>query len=216
MDNRSFKISRKTKIAVIIILLILLIVILFSCIDDKEEADKGKTDKVTEAVQQEDEQKGNEENEEAVVEDEKVAATEEVKGEYKGETSKKEETVTKPSGNSGNTVNKPSTETKPSGNTTVTKPEPQKPVHTHSWEPVYEEVVGGYYETVIEEVPYTKCNYCGANISGDVDNHIKNHALSDGVLASYGTDYEYHEVETWIPCVENVIAGYECSCGATK
>ena len=220
----------KFNITVVIILLILLIVVAFSCTDDKEELNKNNNDKVPEVVQEV--SKGDEEVKgEATKEEAKVETKEEAKEVAKGETSKKEETVTKPSGNSGNTVNKPSakpstsnttskpsTETKPSNNTTVTKPEPQKPVHTHSWEPVYEEVVGGYYETVIDYEAYEMCNHCKADISGDPGSHVYNHIVNGVSPSELSVSTQYREIESqvWVPVTENVIVGYKCSCGAMK
>lgn len=143
---------------------------------------------------------------------------------------------------------KPETGTTSKPTTSTNKPEtPSNPTeHTHKWEAQYKTVhhaeVGHNEQYVIkeawtesypiyEEVALTICNTCGADITGNVGPHIKNHMLN-GENGSYRTEWVYrqvgvdtitHPTEYGTRYVidqaaydEQVLTGYKCSCGSTK
>ena len=140
-------------------------------------------------------------------------------------------------------------ESKPEQNSSKpqTKPEqkPSKPQHTHTWKEVthtinHEEVghneqyvvKEAWTETVTEDVydPWECCNVCGADITANVDEHIKQHMMNgEGGRwhteyyktvtrtvehpAEYGTRYVV-DTPAW---TETVSDGFFCTgCGAKK
>lgn len=140
-------------------------------------------------------------------------------------------------------------ESKPEQNSSKpqTKPEqkPSKPQHTHTWKEVthtinHEEVghneqyviKEAWTETVTEDVydPWECCNVCGADITANVDEHIKQHMMN-GEGGRWHTEYyktvtrtvehpaEYEtryvvDTPAW---TETVSDGFFCTgCGAKK
>lgn len=117
--------------------------------------------------------------------------------------------------------------------------------HVHKWTPVYKEVDKGYWEKELvreawaEEVPvYTTratyiCHGCGEDIYELIINgmdtaHAKTHMLNgenagwgkgDMIKIQTGTEIVEHPAEykeVWVEQMVEEIAGYKCSCGATK
>lgn len=155
-----------------------------------------------------------------------------------GNNQKPEEKPTKPS-----KPNKPGKPEKPSKPDTS---KPNKPTHQHSWvaqKKTINHPEKGHNEQVLvkeawtEKIPRYKdvavsiCNTCGADITGNTREHIKEHTLA-GEGGSWRTEYKsvfshYEYVEhpaqyttkyvvdqkAW---TETVVTGYKCSCGATK
>lgn len=147
--------------------------------------------------------------------------------------------------------NKPSVDnTKPQEPSKPSKPvETPKPEHTHNWVAVTEQVKHdevGHWETVViketwtESVPVYEekevaiCNGCGADITNNIQQHMKDNALA-GNTACGGWHSEWKQVQTgtntinhpavtdkkWIvdkaAWVETVTKGHTCSgCGAKK
>jgi len=85
-------------------------------------------------------------------------------------------------------------------------PEPAQPAHTHTW--VHVDATG-HNETVTiqaawdEEIPvyenvaYSICNVCGADITGNTTEHTRNHALAyEG--GGYHTEWKYEQTGTQI------------------
>lgn len=127
------------------------------------------------------------------------------------------------------------------------KPEqkPSKPQHTHTWQEVthtiHHEEVGhneqyvikeAWTETVTEDVydPWECCNVCGADITANVDEHIKQHMMN-GEGGRWHTEYYKTVTKTvehpaeygnrWVvdqpAWTETVSDGFFCSgCGAKK
>ena len=140
-------------------------------------------------------------------------------------------------------------ESKPEQNSSKpqTKPEqkPSKPQHTHTWKEVthtinHEEVghneqyviKEAWTETVTEEVydPWECCNVCGADITANVDEHIKQHMMN-GEGGRWHTEYYKTVTRTvehpaeygtrWVvdqpAWTETVSDGFFCSgCGTKK
>ena len=94
--------------------------------------------------------------------------------------------------------------------TKAAKPTQQasKPVHTHSWQPVY----ASRTVTDYKQVCITRCSACGADITGHASEHRKQEALAGNNAGSYET-YETVACGTH---TEQYVTGYRCSCGATK
>lgn len=94
--------------------------------------------------------------------------------------------------------------------TKAAKPTQQasKPVHTHSWQPVY----ASKTVTDYKQVCITRCSACGADITGHASEHRKQEAMAGNNAGSYET----YETVACGSHTEQYIAGYRCSCGATK
>lgn len=106
-----------------------------------------------------------------------------------------------------------------------------QPVHTHTW--VHIDATG-HYETitiqeawdeevpVYENIPYSICNQCGADITNNIDQHFKD---SGYVCGGYHTEWRYeqtgiqtvhHEAVTENKYVQDSAEYHVCSeCGAT-
>ncbi len=94
--------------------------------------------------------------------------------------------------------------------TKAAKPTQQasKPVHTHSWQPVY----ASKTVTDYKQVCITRCSACGADITGHASEHRKQEAMAGNNAVSYET----YETVACGSHTEQYITGYRCSCGATK
>ena len=94
--------------------------------------------------------------------------------------------------------------------TKAAKPTQQasKPVHTHSWQPVY----ASKTVTDYKQVCITRCSACGADITGHASEHRKQEAMAGNNAGSYET-YETVACGTH---TEQYITGYRYSCDATK
>lgn len=152
----------------------------------------------------------------------------------------------KPSGGNTGNNDKPNSGGNTGGNT-GNNDKPSNPTCSHNWVAQYETVhhpEKGHNEQYVikeawtEQVPRyeqqarTICNTCGADITGNVAPHIKNHMLN-GENGSYRTEYVQVQVGTdtiehpaeygtrWVvdqaAYDEQVLSGYTCSkCGQTK
>lgn len=79
--------------------------------------------------------------------------------------------------------------------------------HIHSWEPVYSE----RQVEKTRQTAWTKCYKCGVDMTGN-PSHIDQHLLNHETGVHYGTEYRteiYYETERYI-------AGYSCTCGASR
>lgn len=145
------------------------------------------------------------------------------------ETAKKTENKTSESKQPSESVSKPVAPTpQPSAPAPQQRPvEPQKPVHTHDFQPVYTQkwVVDQPAWTETVETPVygmderSICNTCGADITGFSTQHIL-----DGDCGGYHSEWVQVQTGTKTETIqhpevghnENVISYYQCSCGATK
>ncbi|WP_338631772.1 hypothetical protein [Clostridium baratii] len=134
------------------------------------------------------------------------------------------------------------------GTSSNSVPNTQKPSnnHSHSWTPIKKTVhhkEQGHYENVLvkpawtEKVPVYEeqeraiCNGCGKDITNNITEHNRNHALN-GEKGGWHTEWRNVQVGTktvkheavynkkWVvdkkAYDETIITGYKCSCGATK
>ena len=212
--------------------------------DTKQEAEK-KTDTKSEKTAEKKEtiakKSENSDNKNSVEKSDKKESVKAEKETGKTESSSKpEQKPSQPESKPEQSPSKP--QTKPES-----KPEqkPSKPQHTHTWEEVthtinHEEVghneqyviKEAWTETVTEDVydPWECCNVCGADITANVDEHIKQHMMNgEGGRwhteyyktvtrtvehpAEYGTRYVV-DTPAW---TETVSDGFFCTgCGAKK
>lgn len=130
--------------------------------------------------------------------------------------------------NSSSSSSKPSS--KPSNNSNSSNSNSSKPAeHTHDWVAVTETRTVVDQAAYDEQVPITEmkaysiCNDCGADITGNTYEHVKDHMINDTGNGGYQT--KWREVVTGYQTVhhdavthtETVTTGYRCStCGATK
>lgn len=217
--------------------------------DTKDAALEKKTDTKKENVKKEDTK-----SEKAVEQKETTAKkSESADNKSTEKTNKKEETKTEKE--SEKTDSKPSNqseskpeqkpESKPEQKPSQPESKPEKPQHTHTWQEKTHTVnhpeVGhneqyvvkeAWTETVTEDVydPWECCNVCGADITANVDEHIKQHMMNgEGGRwhteyyktvtrtvehpAEYGTRYVV-DTPAW---TETVSDGFFCTgCGAKK
>ena len=212
--------------------------------DTKQEAEKKtdtkseKTAKKKETIEKKSENSDNKNSVEKSNKKESVKAEKET-----GKTessSKPEQKPSQPESKPEQNPSKP--QTKPES-----KPEqkPSKPQHTHTWKEVthtinHEEVghneqyviKEAWTETVTEEVydPWECCNVCGADITANVDEHIKQHMMN-GEGGRWHTEYYKTVTRTvehpaeygtrWVvdqpAWTETVSDGFFCSgCGTKK
>ena len=131
----------------------------------------------------------------------------------------------KPSNGSSNN----SGTSKPSNNSGSSSNNSKPAEHTHDWVAVTETRTVVDRAAYDEQVPITEmkaysiCNDCGADITGNTNEHVKDHMINDTGNGGYHT--EWREVVTGYQTVhhdavthtETVTTGYRCStCGATK
>ena len=178
--------------------------------DTKDAALEKKTDTKKEAVKKEDTK-----SDKAVEQKETIAKkSESADNKSTEKTNKKEEAKTEKE--SEKTDSKPSDqpeskpeqkpskpESKPEQKPSQPESKPEKPQHTHTWQEKTHTVnhpeVGhneqyvvkeAWTETVTEDVydPWECCNVCGADITANVDEHIKQHMMN-GEGGRWHTEY---------------------------
>ena len=149
----------------------------------------------------------------------------------------------KPSSKPSNSSN--SSSSKPSNNNSSNSSKPAE--HTHNWVAQYKTVnvpEKGHNEQVLvqaaydEQVPVTEmkaysiCNDCGADITGNTYEHVKDHMINDTGNGGYHTEwretvvgyntvhhdavYETRYVVDSPATTKQELVGYKCSCGKTK
>ena len=220
--------------------------------DTKDAALEKKTDTKKEAVKKEDTKSDKAvEQKETIVKKSESAdnkSTEKTNKKEEVKTEKEsEKTDSKPSDQpESKPEQKPSKpESKPEQKPSQPESKPEKPQHTHTWQEKTHTVnhpeVGhneqyvvkeAWTETVTEDVydPWECCNVCGADITANVDEHIKQHMMNgEGGRwhteyyktvtrtvehpAEYGTRYVV-DTPAW---TETVSDGFFCTgCGAKK
>lgn len=180
----------------------------------------------------------------AKTEDEKKDE-QEVKQEEKKEE-KKEETAKADSSNKSNTSESKKNNTASTSNSSSNNSKPAE--HTHNWVAQYKTVnvpEKGHNEQVLvqaaydEQVPVTEmkaysiCNDCGADITGNTYEHVKDHMINDTGNGGYHTEwretvvgyntvhhdavYETRYVVDSPATTKQELTGYKCSgCGKTR
>ena len=212
--------------------------------DTKQEAEKKtdtKSEKTAEKKETTAKKSENSDNKNSVEKSDKKESVKAEKETGKTESSSKpEQKPSQPESKPEQNPSKP--QTKPES-----KPEqkPSKPQHTHTWKEVthtinHEEVghneqyviKEAWTETVTEEVydPWECCNVCGADITANVDEHIKQHMMN-GEGGRWHTEYYKTVTRTvehpaeygtrWVvdqpAWTETVSDGFFCSgCGTKK
>ncbi len=207
----------------------------------KEETKSEKTAEKKEIIAKKSENSDNKNSAEKADKKESVKAEKET-----GKTESSSQPEQKPSQPESKPEQKPSQpESKPEQKPSQPESKPEKPQHTHTWQEKTHTVnhpeVGhneqyvvkeAWTETVTEDVydPWECCNVCGADITANVDEHIKQHMMNgEGGRwhteyyktvtrtvehpAEYGTRYVV-DTPTW---TETVSDGFFCTgCGAKK
>lgn len=118
----------------------------------------------------------------------------------------------KPSDKNNSSTTKPST-SKPNNNTSSgnsssnSSSKPDKPSHTHNWQPVYETVTK--YTTELVTKYYCNGKYFDDYASGyDYFDWCTDNAISASLHPV--------DIEVEVSYEDEVLVGYKCSCGATK
>lgn len=223
--------------------------------DTKQEDGKKtdtKSEKTAEKKETIEKKSENSDNKNSVEKSDKKESVKAEKETGKTESSSKPEQKpsqpeSKPEQNPSKPQTKPESkpEQKPSKPQTKPEQKPNKPQHTHTWQEVthtiHHEEVGhneqyvikeAWTETVTEEVydPWECCNVCGADITANVDEHIKQHMMN-GEGGRWHTEYYKTVTRTvehpaeygtrWVvdqpAWTETVSDGFFCSgCGTKK
>lgn len=154
----------------------------------------------------------------------------------------------KPSSKPSNSSSNNSSPSKPSNNSGSNSSSSKPAEHTHDWVAQYKTVnvpEKGHNEQVLvqaaydEQVPITEmkaysiCNDCGADITGNTYEHVKDHMINDTGNGGYHTEwretvtgyktvhhdavYETRYVVDSLATTKQELTGYKCSgCGKTK
>lgn len=222
--------------------------------DDKVNLDVTKKDGSTvtltpseDSAKTEDEKK----DEQEVKQEEKKEETAKADSSNKSNTSESKKNNTASTSNSSSNKNNSSSSSskpssKPSNNNSSNSSKPAE--HTHNWIAQYKTVnvpEQGHNEQVLvqaaydEQVPITEmkaypiCNDCGADITGNAYEHVKDHMINDTGNGGYHTEwretvvgyntvhhdavYETRYVVDSPATTKQELTGYKCSgCGKTK
>ena len=219
--------------------------------DDKVNLDVTKKDGTTatltpseDSAKTEDEKK----DETEVKQEEKKEETSKADSSNKSNTSESKKDTTASTTNTSSNKNNTSS-SKPSNSSNSSNSNSSKPAeHTHNWVALYKTVnvpEKGHNEQVLvqaaydEQVPVTEmkaysiCNDCGADITGNTYEHVKDHMINDTGNGGYHTEwretvvgyntvhhdavYETRYVVDSPATTKQELAGYKCSgCGKTK
>lgn len=230
--------------------------------DDKVSLDVTKKDGSTttltsseDSVKTEEEKKDEQEVKQEEKKEEKKEETAKADSSNKSNTSESKKNNTASTTNTSSNKNNTSSSSKPnnsSNNSGSSKPSNNsgsKPAeHTHNWVAQYKTVnvpEKGHNEQVLvqaaydEQVPITEmkaysiCNDCGADITGNTYEHVKDHMINDTGNGGYHTEwretvvgyntvhhdavYETRYVVDSPATTKQELTGYKCSgCGKTK
>ena len=210
--------------------------------DDKVNLDVTKKDGSTatltsseDSAKTEEEKKDEQEVKQEEKKEEKKEETAKADSSNKSNTSESKKNNTASTGSSSNKNNSSSSSSKPTE-------------HTHNWVAQYKTVnvpEKGHNEQVLvqaaydEQVPVTEmkaysiCNDCGADIAGNIYEHVKDHMINDTGNGGYHTEwretvvgyktvhhdavYETRYVVDSPATTKQELTGYKCSsCGKTK
>lgn len=230
--------NKKIMIVIAIVIIVALCIGLWSC--SASEKNEKKVAKLEE-VEITEEEKGKVTKKEKLNNEDEDVKEVEVKEEVK-EDAKDEKETTKSEKTETPKKEETKKETSTSKKEDTKKEDTKKEEHSHDWVEVYKEVDNGHYENVCvkeawtEEVTKTKkvaaeiCKGCGHVMftQEDIVAHTKPAMLAGRYeCGTYKTGYvdvevtetvehpaEYEKI--WVPKIEKVLVGYECSCGETK
>lgn len=225
--------------------------------EDKVNLDVTKKDGSTvtltpseDSAKTEDEKKDEQEVKQEEKKEEKKEETAKADSSNKSNTSEsKKNNTASTSNSSSNKNNSSSSSSKPSNSSNSSTSNNSKPAeHTHNWVAQYKTVnvpEKGHNEQVLvqaaydEQVPVTEmkaysiCNDCGADITGNTYEHVKDHMINDTGNGGYHTEwretvvgyntvhhdavYETRYVVDSPATTKQELTGYKCSsCGKTK
>ena len=219
--------------------------------EDKVNLDVTKKDGSTvtltpseDSAKTEDEKK----DESEVKQEEKKEETAKADSSNKSNTSESKKNNTASTSNSSSNKNNTGSSSKPSNNNSSNSNSSKPAEHTHNWVAQYKTVnvpEQGHNEQVLvqaaydEQVPVTEmkaysiCNDCGADITGNTYEHVKDHMINDTGNGGYHTEwretvvgyntvhhdavYETRYVVDSPATTKQELTGYKCSsCGKTK
>ena len=219
--------------------------------EDKVNLDVTKKDGTTstltpseDSAKTEDEKK----DEQEVKQEEKKEETAKADSSNKSNTSESKKNNTASTTNTSSNKNNTGSSSKPSNNNSSNSNNSKPAEHTHNWVAQYKTVnvpEKGHNEQVLvqaaydEQVPITEmkaysiCNDCGADITGNTYEHVKDHMINDTGNGGYHTEwretvvgyntvhhdavYETRYVVDSPATTKQELTGYKCSgCGKTK
>lgn len=219
--------------------------------EDKVNLDVTKKDGSTATLTpSEDSAKTEEEkkDESEVKQEEKKEETAKADSSNKSNTSESKKNNTASTTNTSSNKNNTGSSSKPSNNNSSNSNNSKPAEHTHDWVAQYKTVnvpEKGHNEQVLvqaaydEQVPITEmkaysiCNDCGADITGNTYEHVKDHMINDTGNGGYHTErretvvgyntvhhdavYETRYVVDSPATTKQELTGYKCSgCGKTK
>ena len=223
--------------------------------DDKVNLDVTKKDGSTvtltpseDSAKTEDEKKDEQEVKQEEKKEEKKEETAKADSSNKSNTSESKKNNTASTSNSSSNKNNTGSSSKPSNNNSSNSNNSKPAEHTHNWVAQYKTVnvpEQGHNEQVLvqaaydEQVPITEmkaysiCNDCGADITGNTYEHVKDHMINDTGNGGYHTEwretvvgyntvhhdavYETRYVVDSPATTKQELTGYKCSgCGKTK
>ena len=196
----------------------------------------------------EDEKKDEQEVKQEEKKEEKKEETAKADSSNKSNTSESKKNNTASTSNSSSNKNNTGSSSKPSNNNSSNSNSSKPAEHTHNWVAQYKTVnvpEQGHNEQVLvqaaydEQVPVTEmkaysiCNDCGADITGNTYEHVKDHMINDTGNGGYHTEwretvvgyntvhhdavYETRYVVDSPATTKQELTGYKCSsCGKTK
>lgn len=223
--------------------------------DDEVNLDVTKKDGTTatltpseDSVKTEDEKKDETEVKQEEKKEEKKEETAKTDSSNKSNTSESKKDNTASTTNTSSNKNNTGSSSKPSNNNSSNSNNSKPAEHTHNWVAQYKTVnvpEKGHNEQVLvqaaydEQVPVTEmkaysiCNDCGADITGNTYEHLKDHMINDTGNGGYHTEwretvvgyntvhhdavYETRYVVDSPATTKQELTGYKCSsCGKTK
>lgn len=187
-------------------------------------------------------------DEQEVKQEEKKEETAKADSSNKSNTSESKKNNTASTSNSSSNKNNTGSSSKPSNNNSSNSNNSKPAEHTHNWVAQYKTVnvpEKGHNEQVLvqaaydEQVPITEmkaysiCNDCGADITGNTYEHVKDHMINDTGNGGYHTEwretvvgyntvhhdavYETRYVVDSPATTKQELTGYKCSgCGKTR
>ena len=213
--------------------------------EDKVNLDVTKKDGTTatltpseDSAKTEDEKKDETEVKQEEKKEEKKEETAKADSSNKSNTSESKKNNTASTTNTSSNKNNTGSSSKPSNNNSSNSNNSKPAEHQHNWVAQYKTVTvpeKGHNEQVpiTEMKAYSICNDCGADITGNTYEHVKDHMINDTGNGGYHTEwretvvgyntvhhdavYETRYVVDSPATTKQELTGYKCSgCGKTK